>query len=157
MGSASSASFALVIEESMKFASLNLLQSYKVPHWLKFSGNSLTMQMSPQRNLLLQFLLLWDVALRCVACESCVALRCCSEMCSLWKLCSKMCSLCRLCCVAHALCPAWPDQVRLALSNPRNFWITESPNRPGAHFDRIIMNCEALPRNSARFGQTCWS
>ena len=57
----------------------------------------------------------------------------------------KMCSLCRLCCVAPALCPA---------SDPRNYRIAESPNRRGAHFDRIA-NREALPRDSARFDQPC--
>ena len=67
----------------------------------------------------------------------------------------KMCSLCRLCGVAPALCPAWPGPVRLTPSNPRNHRIAESPNRRGAHFDRIT-NREALPRDSARFGQP-WS
>ena len=88
----------------------------------------MTMHMSPLRNLLLQ-----DVAPRC---------------------CSEMCSLCRLCCVPPALCPAWPGPVRLTPSNPRNYRIAESPNRRGAHFDRIT-NREALARDSARFGQPC--
>ena len=48
--------------------------------------------------------------------------------------------------------PAWPGPVRLTPSNPRNYRIAESPNRRGAHFDRIA-NREALPRDSARFGQ----
>ena len=34
---AASSSFALMIEESMKFARQNTLQNYKVPHRLKFS------------------------------------------------------------------------------------------------------------------------
>ena len=33
-----------------------------------------------------------------------------------------------------------------------NYQIAESPNRRGANFDRIA-NCEALPRDSARFRQ----
>ena len=36
-----SSSFALMIEESIKFSRENLLQSYKVPHQLKFSGELL--------------------------------------------------------------------------------------------------------------------
>ena len=44
--------------------------------------------------------------------------------------------------------------VRLIPSNPRNYRIAESPNRRGAHFDRIA-NREALLRDSARFGQPC--
>ena len=60
--------------------------------------------------------------------------------------------MCRLCGVAPALCPAWPGPVRLTPSNPMNYRIAESPNRRGAHFDRIA-NGEALPRDSARFGQ----
>ena len=39
--SAASSSLALMIEESMNFTRLNLLQSYKVPHRLKFSGEYL--------------------------------------------------------------------------------------------------------------------
>ena len=38
---AASSSFALKIEESMKFARQNPLQSYKVPHSHKFSGKLL--------------------------------------------------------------------------------------------------------------------
>ena len=38
---AASSSFALMMEESMKFARQNPLQSYKVPHRLKFSGELL--------------------------------------------------------------------------------------------------------------------
>ena len=68
----------------------------------------------------------------------------------------KMCSLCRLCGVDRALCPAWPGQVRLTPSDPRNYRIAESPNRRGAHFDRIA-NREALPNDSARFDQPCSS
>ena len=55
----------------------------------------------------------------------------------------KMCSLCRLCGVALALCQS---------SDPRNNRIAQSPNRLGAHFDRIA-NREALPRDWARFRQ----
>ena len=77
--------------------------------------------------------------------EKLVAPRCCSER----------CSLCCLCGVAPALCPAWPGPVRSTPSNPRNRRIAESPNRRGAHFDRIA-NREALPRDSARFGQPWW-
>ena len=45
-----------------------------------------------------------------------------------------------------------PGLVRLTPFNSRNYRIAESPNRRGAHFDRIA-NREALPRDSARFGQ----
>ena len=64
----------------------------------------------------------------------------------------KMCSLCRLCGVARALCPARPGPARLTPSDPRNHRIAESPNRQGAHSDRIA-NREALQRDSARFNQ----
>ena len=102
----------------------------QVPHRLKFSGKLLDNAYESTEELVAPIL---------------VAPRCCSEM----------CSLCRLCGVAPALCPAWPGPVRLTPSNPRNYRIAESPNRRGAHFDRIA-NREALPRDSARFGQP-WS
>ena len=50
---AASSSFALMVEESMKSARQNQLQSYKVPIDSNFWMNSLIMHMSPLRNLLL--------------------------------------------------------------------------------------------------------
>ena len=49
---AAASSFALMIDESIKFAKQNPLQSYKVPHRLKLPGKfEATMHMSQQKNL----------------------------------------------------------------------------------------------------------
>ena len=109
---------------SKREAALQPLQITRYLIDLNFRGNSLTMHVSPLRNLLLR-----DVAPRC---------------------CSEMCGLCRLCCVAPALCPAWPGPVRLTPSNPRNRRIAELPNRRGVILteSRIARRCRTIRRDS---------
>ena len=66
--------------------------------------------------------------------------------------CDKTCSLCS---TAPALRLAWPSQVRLTPSDPRNdYRIATSQNHRGAHFN-WKENREALPSDSAWFRQPC--
>ena len=46
------------------------------------------------------------------------------------------------------LASGWPGQVRLTPADTRNYWIAQSQNRLGAHFDQIT-TCQALPRDLA--------
>ena len=120
-----SPSFALMIQESMKFTRQNPLQSYKVPHWLKFSGELLDNAYEFTEKLVAPIFVVATKYGALIACSRCLL----GIM--------KMCSLCWLCCVALALCPAWPSPVRLTPADPRNY------HSQGAHFD-WTENYEAL-------------